>query len=148
MKTKILVTVLVVTLLAACGKDKYTTKPQLTFKSVNTNELHPNQTIRFKIEVTDAEGDVQDSIWVQKFEPNCPNSNFTAKYKMPDFSNYKDLKAEIEICYGYGINLGCAPITGPFCPNRNDTATFKFWLQDKAKNVSDTISSGPIVITR
>lgn len=148
MKIKILVTFLVVTVLAGCSKDKYTTKPQLTFKSVNTTLLQPNQSIQFIIEVTDREGDIQDSIWIQKFEPNCPSSNFIAKYKMPDFNKLRNLKGDIEICFGYGIGLGCAPITGPFCPNRNDTAVFKFWLQDNAKNMSDTISSPSIVITR
>ena len=66
MKTKILVTFLVATVLAACGKDKYTTKPQLTFKSVNTTLLQPNQSIQFIIEVTDREGDIQE---IQAVDP-------------------------------------------------------------------------------
>jgi hypothetical protein len=147
MNTKILVTLFVLTFLAACNKDKYTSKPQLRIKSVSTKELHPGETITFKIEVTDAEGDIQDSIWVQRFVPRCSNSDFTAAYKMPTFTTTKDLKGEIQVCYGYGINLGCPILPGPGC-NSNDSTTFKFWIRDKAKNTSDTISSEQIVITR
>lgn len=148
MTTKILLTLALGFLFTACGKDKYTTKPQLRLNAVSTTELNPSETIVFEINVTDAEGDIQDSIWVQKVVPNCPNSGFTARYAMPSFTEIKNLDGDIQVCYGYGINLGCPPITGPFCPNRNDTATFRFWLRDKDQNTSDTIETQPIVITR
>lgn len=68
-------------------------------------------------------------------------------YKMPDnFTSVKNLKGEIQICYSYGINLGCPGIIEPRCIGRNDSATYRFWIQDKAKNVSDTISSEEIVV--
>ncbi len=146
MSTKILITLIAFCFLVACSKeDKYTTKPQLKYKSVNTRVLNRNQTLTFTLEVTDAEGDIQDSIWVQEVPRNCPEGGFTSPYKMPDFTAVKDLKGEINICYSYGLNQGC-PVIQPTCQNKNDSATFKFWIQDKAKNTSDTISSEEVVI--
>ncbi len=147
MRTKILVSIAAVIFLAACGKDKYTTKPQITFKKVNRTTLSRNQVIIFTLEVTDTEGDLQDSMWIQKVVPKCTGSNFTAKYKMPDFTSMKNLKGEVDICFGYGNNLGCPILSDPNCA-RNDTATFRFWLKDKGGNISDTARSPVIAIIR
>ena len=146
MITKILIALISFCVLVGCSKDKYTAKPQLKYKSVNTKVLNRNETLTFVLEVTDAEGDIQDSIWVQEVPRNC-SGGFTSKYKMPDFTAVKNLKGEINICYSYGVNLGCPTIT-PTCQNQNDSATFKFWIQDKAKNISDTISSEEVVLIK
>lgn len=146
MPTKILVAVIAICFLAACSKDKYTTKPQLKYKSVNTRTLNRNQTLTFTLEVTDSEGDIQDTIWVQEVPRNC-SGGFISPYRMPEFTAVKDLKGEINVCYSYGVNLGC-PIIQPTCTNQNDSATFKFWIHDKEKNTSDTISSEEVVIVQ
>ena len=146
MPTKILVAVIAICFFAACSKDKYTTKPQLKYKSVNTRTLSRNQTLTFTLQVTDAEGDLQDSLWVQEIVKNCADGGGTVRYKMPEFTSVKDLKGDIEICYAYGINRGCPDIYEPKCPGKNDSATYKFWIQDKAKNVSDTVTSDQVVI--
>ena len=146
MITKILTTLISFCVLVGCSKDEYTAKPQLKYKSVNTKVLNRNETLTFVLEVTDAEGDIQDSIWVQEVPRNC-SGGFTSKYKMPDFTAVKNLKGEIKICYSYGVNLGCQTITST-CQNQNDSATFKFWIQDKAKNISDTISSEEVVLIK
>ncbi|MGI8637469.1 MAG: hypothetical protein ACR2KZ_18895 [Segetibacter sp.] len=148
MSTKILLTIVAFGFLAGCSKDNFTSKPQLKFKSVNTNVLSRNQSITFTLEVTDAEGDLQDTIWVQEIVKNCSlaGSGGTARYPMPPFSAVKNLKGDIQVCYSYGVNLGCPAIIEPKCRNRNDTARYRFWIQDKAKNVSDTVSSSEVVI--
>ena len=146
MITKILITLISFCVLVGCSKDEYTARPQLKYKSVNTKVLNRNETLTFVLEVTDAEGDIQDSIWVQEVPRNC-SGGFTSKYKMPDFTAVKNLKGEINICYSYGVNLGCPTITST-CQNKNDSATFKFWIQDKAKNTSDTISSEEVVLIK
>ncbi len=148
MRTKILVSLTVIIFLAACTKQKYDTKPQITFKKASTTTLNHNETITFNMEVTDAEGDIHDTMWIQKVVRNCSSSNFTAKYKMPDFASTKNLKAQLDVCFAYGNNLGCPVISGPACPNRNDTATFRFWIKDKGGNVSDTVVSPTIVILK
>lgn len=148
MRTKILLTIIAFSFLAGCSKDKYTTKPQLKYKSVNTKTLSNNQTLTFTLGVTDAEGDLQDTIWVQEIVKGCGGAGFTSPYRMPDFTGTKDLEGDIQVCYAYGLNLGCPAITHSSCVNRNDTATFKFWIQDLAKNRSDTITSDQIVILK
>ena len=148
MNTKILVTLFAFCFFTGCSKDKYATKPQLKYKSVNTNVLNRNQTVTFTLEVTDAEGDLQDSIWVQEVVKNCPTGGGTTHYKMPEFTAVKNLKGDIQVCYSYGINLNCPDIFEPKCIGRNDSATFKFWIQDKEKNVSDTVSSEEVVIVQ
>lgn len=147
MSTKILLTLIAFCILVGCTKDKYTTKPQLKYKGVNTKVLNRNQTLTFTLEVTDLEGDIQDTIWVEEVVRNCATGGGVSPYKMPDnFTSVKNLKGEIQICYSYGINLGCPGIIEPRCIGRNDSATYRFWIQDKAKNVSDTISSEEIVV--
>ena len=148
MRTKILYTLLVLFFFAACTKDKFTTKPQLKFVKFNKDIIRPGELLQITLQVTDKEGDIQDSIFVEKVEPKCPGSNFKTKYKMPTFTNIKDLNGEIQICYGYGINLGCPIMPGPFCPNRNDTAVFRFYIRDVAGNISDTLTTPSVIIVR
>jgi hypothetical protein len=146
MSTKILLTIIAFGFLAGCSKDKYATKPSLKFKKVSTNVLSRNQSITFTLEVTDAEGDLQDSIWVQEVVKNCALGGITSRYPMPEMPVLKNLSGDIQICYSYGINLDCPAIREPQCRNRNDSATFRFWIKDKAKNVSDTVTSSQVVI--
>ncbi len=58
---------------------------------------------------------------------------------MPQFEPTKNLKADIEVTYGYND-------IPPKCFPKNDTAVFRFWLKDNAKNTSDTITSQQIII--
>lgn len=153
MKIKILLTLFIVSILAGCTKDKFQTKPQLSFKKFNTTVLQQRQILVITLQVTDAEGDIQDSIYIEKINPRCPASFIRERHAMPNFTATKNLNAEIEITYAYNntdpINNGqpYPQLFGPQC-NRNDTATFRFWLKDKEKNVSDTLVSDPLVIVR
>jgi hypothetical protein len=131
-------------LFISCNKDKFSTRPQLKYKSVNTNILSRGQIIIFSLSFTDAEGDLEDSIYVEKIEPTCPNSNFDAKYKIPVFPLSKNLQGDLEISYGYNVP-NYPLILGPQCM-RNDTCFFRFVLKDKAQNKSDTVNSETIVI--
>lgn len=147
MSTKILLTLIAFCFLVGCTKDKFTSKPELKYKSVNTKVLNRNQTLSFTLEVTDSEGDLQDTIWVQEIVRNCTGAGFISFYKMPEFTSVKNFKGEIQVCYSYGLNLGC-PVIQPTCANQNDSATFKFWIQDKARNISDTITSDEVVLVQ
>ena len=131
-------------LIISCGKDKFTTAPQLKFKSVNTTELSKGQVLTFKLSFTDGDGDLQDSLFVEKIEPNCPDSYFKQKYKIPVFPTSKNTEGDIEVSYGYNVS-GYPLIKAPQC-NRNDTCYFRFMLKDKAQNTSDTVQSETIII--
>lgn len=145
MKAKILILFVIAIITNSCNKGLYTDKPQLFFKSVNTTVLNPSQTLSFSIEFTDAQGDVQDSLWIQKVTKNCSLSNFTQGYPIPGFPTSKNLKGVFDISLSYGFNLNYPPIREPACANQNDTCVFKFWAKDLAGHVSDTLT-GPTVI--
>lgn len=130
-------------LMVACKKDKFTSTPQIKFKSVNTNELHRGETLQFTLSFTDAEGDLNDKIFIQKIIRPCvgsPAGGFIdSSYSVPQFPSTHNQAGEILITYDYNsLNPECAP--------KNDTAIFKFVVRDNAKHVSDTAVSSAIII--
>ena len=141
MRYTVLFSILFLMIFTGCKK-KYTTIPQLKYESSNINPVHRGETLVMKLSFTDAEGDLTDSIFVQKIVKPCPgglNGSFKQLYKLPDFPTTKNQKGEITVTYDYAL-------INPKCATRNDTATFRFVLKDKAQNKSDTISSPPIII--
>jgi hypothetical protein len=152
MKIKILIVGLTILYLTACKKDKFTTKPQLTFKSVNTEVLYPNQLIEFTIHYTDREGDIQNTMfYIQKVNLNCSlaGSSFvdSMQFTPANVPKQNNAEGDIIVRYLYGVQLGYATLNGPRCA-WNDTCYFRFALRDAAKNSSDTITSPQIVIIK
>ncbi len=140
--------VLCVLMAVACSKDKYTTKPHLELQSLNGSNFPRGSNLNFKFNVTDKEGDIQDTMWVQKISFSCGDiSNFLSPYQVPDFTGNKNLKVELDINYSYGNLSGAYPILSG-CEQRDDSCFFKFWLKDKAGNVSDTVSSATIKLLK
>lgn len=150
MKTKLLILLAIPFLFYACKKNTYTTKPQISIKNISATTLNQGDLLLFELEFTDKEGDIQDSLWVQKISRNCPGTpgaQFISKNKVPNFTATSNLKGTLEFGYAYNANIqGYSTITG--CGTKNDTAYFKFWLKDKAQNVSDTLTSGNIVLLK
>jgi len=147
MKTKILILLAIPVMFYACKKDTYTTKPQISIKTINRTTLSSGDVLLFDIEFTDAEGDIQDTLWVQKISKTCPSNTFLSANKVPDFTATSNLKGLLEIGYSYNTsNQTYQTIQG--CGTKNDTTFFKFWLKDKANNRSDTISSENIVLLK
>lgn len=146
MKAKLLIIIATIALVA-CKKDSYTTRPQLSFKSVNGDVFGPNQAIIFSLEFTDKEGDVQDSIWVQKITRTSGCISFGERFKIPEFTQVNNIKGTFEVGYSTSLIPGSPYTVLPNC-NKNDTCYFRFWVSDKAKNVSDTVVSPDIVVLR
>lgn len=150
MKTKLLILLAIPLVFYACKKDTYTTKPQISVKSINSKQISPGGVLIFQIEFTDKEGDVQDTLYVQKISrvcPTTPGAQFLSRNRVPNFTSTSNLKGIFEIGYGYNSSAsGYQVIAG--CGNRNDTTYFKFWLKDRANNVSDTISTENIVLLK
>lgn len=128
-----------------CKKDTYSTTPQLTYKSVNTTHLFPDQVIKFNLTVTDAEGDVIDTMYVQKVSLNCPASNFSERVPIPKFITNKNLKADILVSYSNGINNPGYTTIASRC-SYDDSCYFRFMIKDRANNKSDTVRSETIVV--
>ncbi len=130
-----------------CKKDTYNTTPQLTYKSVNTKQLYPDQILKFTLTVTDAEGDIIDTMYVQKVSLNCAASNFSERDPLPVFPVSKNLKSDVVISYANGINNTGYTTVASRC-NFNDSCYFRFMIKDKANHKSDTVRSETIVILK
>lgn len=147
MKAKLLIFSAIILGITACKKDTYTTRPQLTFKSVNGKTFGSNSAIIFSIEFTDKEGDLQDSIWVEKITRVNGCASFGDRAKIPNFTATSNLKGVFEIGYSTGFVPGSNYTVLPSC-SKTDTCYFRFWTRDKAKNVSDTVVSPDIIIVK
>jgi hypothetical protein len=138
--------------LISCNKDKFNTKPQLTFKSVNATTFAKGSDIKFNLTATDKEGDLTDSLFVIRLNRNCTKKDTTKfAYILPKFPTSGNLEAPIQVNYSYqGSNY--PPLTPSFsCTSgspRNDSCTFKFIIRDKAGNVSDSVLSPEIVLLK
>lgn len=142
MKAKILIVVVCLMIMAACSKDTYSSTPKLTFKSVNGQEFPVGSTLQFKFEVTDKEGDIQDTMWLEKNSFACGADGYLlSPNTVPNFTSSKDLKAELDINVTYGTDFGG-------CTNRDDSCYFRFWIKDKAGHVSDTVQSPTIKLLK
>lgn len=129
----------------SCKKDTFSSTPQLTFKSVNTSQLQADQIIKFSLSFTDAEGDVIDTMYVEKVSLNCPAGNFSERDPIPAFPTSKNLKGDVLISYSNGVNNTGYTTVASRC-DFNDSCYFRFMMKDKANHKSDTVRSGIIVI--
>ena len=145
MRYTIIIIIIAGFIFSGCKKESFSSTPKLTYKSVNTNQLHPDQIIKFTLSVTDAEGDIIDTMYVQKVSFNCAASNFFDRYRIPIFPTTKNLSTDIQISYSNGINNPGYITVASRC-DYNDTCYFRFMLKDRAGNKSDTIKSETIVI--
>lgn len=144
MKAKVLIVgIITVTIVAiACKKDQFTTRPQLKFKSVNTELVLSNQPLVFYLQVTDKEGDFtgQSRVYSEKVSRHCADTETQDSLRIPDnITTRKDMDVEIEYAFQ----------TPPKCVANSavdDTCYFKFWIKDAANNVSDTVTSPTIII--
>jgi len=151
---KILITGFVLVVLFACNKDKYQTKPQISFKLITNSVVPASGGTTIVLSYTDKEGDISDTLYLLKVRLNktvVPTLRDSIKYKIPDFPNYD--KGEISVALTYQNDLVSAqtppPIQGsnPSQP-QPDTLLIKIWIHDKAGHVSDTVSTGQVVIMR
>lgn len=149
MKIKLLIVPAAVFCLAACTKDKFDTKPQLEFKSVNTTVLNQNQLLEFTLHYTDREGDIANTrFFIQKVTQNCEGSNFTdSSNYTPEVPVQSNGEGDVLIQYFYGSSFDYPILNGPQCAT-NDTCVFRFVLKDAQNNISDTVTSPTIVIIK
>lgn len=134
--------------IAGCQKDKFTTKPQLTIKSINSTDISGSQDIVITLDLTDKEGDFTSFFAVKKTVNACPSSDFTDStlFQIPqDFIDTKKTEGEVTITLDR-IHRGANTCLATGGGVKVDTSIFSFWTRDAAGNVSDTISTEPILI--
>jgi hypothetical protein len=151
MRNTIVIVLICLGTLLGCSKDKFTTKPQVTFKKANANVFGTLQTMQFIIGFTDAEGDFTSpgKVFIQRINPTCAaDSNFKDSLPLPDFPSSSNFEGDIKMTYSFGGNNGQAPIMTAPPGDCGDTSTcyFRFAVMDKAGNRSDTVNSGTIIL--
>ena len=70
MKTNIFLLLAIPVIFYGCTKETYTSKPQISIKSINSTTLSTGSLLLIDINFTDKEGDIQDTLWVQKVSKN------------------------------------------------------------------------------
>ena len=127
----------------ACEKDKFTTAPQIEYKSIKPNSLQsnlPNGTQQIPVlslHVTDGDGDlgfVTDKDTAYVFIKNLLTGKEDS-FKFPDLksSAKKNFEADIDISLETIIEATALPTP------RIDTTFFEVYIRDFAKNVSNII---------
>jgi hypothetical protein len=146
MRYTVLFSIFLFAVLTGCKKDKYKSTPSLTFKSVSSTRVPPGSLVQFTLTFTDAEGDVNGSIYIQEIVPGCAGSTRSEVDSIPSFPTSKNQKGDIVVTIGNNPLNGAYENFSPQCPPQNDTAVFRFAIKDKANHISDTVSSPPIII--
>jgi len=138
-------------LLAACNKDSVNTKPSLTLKSVSPDVVAFRGNMRVAFTFGDKESDI-DSLFIFRKRLNIKTVTTlrdTIGLKVADYD--KNTTGEINIDFTYDNYLISAlnpPTSGTPARKESDTLSYKFFVKDKQKNVSDTVYYSPIVILR
>ena len=141
---KTIIIFLVSLIAVSCGKDKFTTAPQIEFKSVEPDvvrsDVFPNDpNIPFiTLKVTDKEGDFGDTafVYIRRIINGVPHYKVDS-FKMPNISSIaeKNFSADIRI-NSFDILRGDS--TRNYRP-KVDTLTYEIYVKDFAKNKSNVI---------
>ena len=131
------------TLLFACGKDKYETKPLLEIKDYSSKEIFPGMELTVRINYFDKEGDLSQAPMIAILRrlnifpiPPSLDKVDTIRSNLPEFPKNDD--GEITFALPYDFLKEST--------TENDTVMFRFAVTDRAGNNSDTIETTPIVI--
>ena len=140
-------------LLAACGKDKFQTTPQLKIKSVSTKHLAFNESLSVLLEFTDKEGDVSDSFFIvrQRLNLHNPLTMPPLPYPLPQYPKAQKGEIEVNLDFQTGVILALEPIRIPGSnPEQNepDTMILKFVAKDKGGHYSDTATVDNLIVER
>jgi len=146
MKIKLLLAALLMLGCVTCSKDTFNTTPSLKFISVNGPVFPQPSQVIFDLEFTDKEGDVSDTIWIQRVSlvSACEALSFTDSFPIPEIGSPKNVKGEFEFTFAYPPQGQGANLTA--CSQHDDTSYFRFWMHDRALHVSDTVQSPNIVL--
>lgn len=133
-------------LLSSCGKDKFTTQPQIVFKSLKPDfdsSTHPIQLKDFApkltLEVRDAEGDlgVSSSGAASKVYIKNLSSNFIDSFPFPSIGNSSSRNLKVEVDVNLFDCMDCQNRPRPY----TDTTYFEVYVKDFAGNQSNVITT-------
>ncbi len=152
MKIKFLLSLLTfyVFLFAACKKEKYTTEPQIKFKSISPSVAVKTNIISFICSFTDQEGDIQDSVLYvfKRFNGAVALTIDTVRLKLnPDAIPIGRL-GEIELRFSYGELLSDNSAAFLSLESVDREVSFGLIIRDKAAHRSNYVESGRITLKK
>ena len=137
-----------------CKKDNYQSKPELTLKNfkvipVSGGNVKKN-IIEIELEVKDKEGDVSDSIFIQKIilEPGLCIDTLTLSKMIPSFpasGNTQKITFLIKFA-SFGVSGFNGDQLLPGRCSDEDLTVFKIVAKDKGGNYSDTLTTPSAII--
>ena len=129
-----------------CNKDKFTTVPQVSIKSISPGTVVTGNIISLKGKYTDQEGDL-DSVYVvyKWYNGAAAVKNDTFRYTFSSLNLPPKIKeADITVEFQYNTSNPNGYITLPGVSVRDTTASLGLVLIDKASNRSDYAESDKI----
>jgi hypothetical protein len=153
MQKAVLYSLIILSVLVACSKDKFQTKPSVEIKSISPSQVPAGVDLNIELSFTDKEGDL-DSIYIKKDRVNSivvpVRASNAFAYQIPEFPEKSKGDIRIPINYELALIAATSPRNQPEAPNGKepDTLVFRFILKDKAGNFSDTVTSERIVVER
>lgn len=152
MKPFLLFAVVASVVFASCGKDKFQTVPQVTIKSFGPDEVRKGQIFTLSAEITDKEGDLQDSIiLVQKrFTGNVQipaRATDTIPISIAEFRFPNTSSIELQINFSYGEQVPGTFLYG-IQENQDRGLVYGLIVQDKAKNKSTYVETRRIILKK
>jgi hypothetical protein len=133
-----------ITLLLSCKKDKFTTAPQIAFKSVDPNYTSislGSVTPQITFSITDKEGDIGAKVGVDTAYVYLKN-NLTGKFDslaFPDLESAGKSSFKADVSVSIAKVLQCKSLPGG--AEHIDTLYFDVYVRDFARNKSNTITT-------
>ncbi len=130
--------------LAACKKDKFTTAPQISYKTLKPNTVYHNLSIQpapvLTLHVTDAEGDLSfvpghDSAWI--YMKNLLTLGRDS-LQFPDLTGVTTSNFQFDLDIPLTSNI---LIHGTPGLHKTDTLYYEVYIIDAAKNKSNVITT-------
>ena len=133
----------------ACKKDKFTTEPQLKFKSISPTTAIKGNIINLNVSFTDDEGDIQDSVIIVTKKYNIGGgilSADTVGLRMDPNGIPVARDGDLNVKFGYGEF-----ITGTFFLNLESVdreVSFGLIIGDKAGHRSNYVESDKVMLKK
>ena len=145
---KVITGLFLLTLLAffSCKKDKFTTDPQVTVKSISPGEVSLGNIITVDAKFTDDEGDIDSVLLVLKYYAgDSVTFTDTSRYSLSGLGlPSKTREGDMSVQFDYGTNNSGYPILANSPVAKDTTATFGLLLIDKAAHRSTISDSGKV----
>ena len=146
MKTSLLLLSALLVIVISCNKDKFTTIPQVTVKSISPSTVFSGDIITMKSKYTDKEGDLDSVLIVYKWYNGAiviPKDTFRYSFASLHVPA-KTQEADMDVTFEYNTNNNPDLRFLPGVSPKDTTATLGLILKDKAGNRSNYSESEKI----